>query len=201
MKYAYCPTCSTPRACACGSYGRLASEEQTSVFAQEVRGRVVHDLGAGNLSLARYAIELGAAHVHAVDQRADWTRSRVPDRVEAHCTSFRKWHQKCRRDRVDIDLALVSWPSVTMSDSLIDLLRDSRRVLYLGKNTDGTSCGTPELWGYLRHREVLAHVPHPANTLLLYGATCPLRDLVYGEERGGLEGKRFGRIYSFEEST
>jgi hypothetical protein len=68
-------------------------------------------------------------------------------------------------------------------------------VIYLGKCTDGTMCGTPRLWYLLSRREVLCHEPDRTNTLIVYG---PGRDdirLPLREEHAGINSDR---LYTYD---
>ena len=86
-----------------------------------------------------------------------------------------------------IDVAFVSWPYNQVDLSLFELVTRAKMVAYLGKCTDGALCGWPGLFRYFLSRELAAHVPHPANTLLIYGG--PLKTPRAGEleERAGLD--------------
>lgn len=60
-------------------------------------------------------------------------------------------------------------------------------VIYIGKNTDGIACGSPQLFDYFRWREVLVYDPDPQNVLIVYGALREEpRMAVHHEEAAGM---------------
>jgi hypothetical protein len=134
----------------------------TAVLAAYVYGQHFHDLGAYDLRLSQTLADLGASEVTAIDRNA--MPDPGPSYPEVHRiqTYFQEYKEP-------VSHALASWP-VNWECGMADLLRDASVVVYLGKNTDGVACGNPALWQHLRCRRVLAHVPHKANTLIVYGA-------------------------------
>ena len=168
------------------SHGVL-QPEQRKALRPFVHERIVHDLGAGDLSLARVLLKLGAREIVAVDKETP--RARPPDKIKVVKSPFQAYTPG------DLDVAFLSWPANYYLRGLIRLLQKAKTVVYLGKNTDGTACGFDEMFAYLTKRQVAAHVPHPDNTLIVYTAqTCrrePLED-----EYAALHQER---IYSFGE--
>ena len=149
-------------------YGQL-SPAQKRVLKPFVARRVVHDLGAGNLGLARELLMLRAARVVAVDSRM--APRAVEPRIEYVESYFSDFNARVRT-------AFVSWPYTSPSPDLVRILSKASRVIYLGTNFDGVGCGSQELWAHLRSRQVLAHEPHPHNTLIVYGKQGPSRRLL-----------------------
>jgi len=99
----------------------------------------------------------------------------------------------------------VSWKTDTEADwdladrfptGLLQALDRADVVIYLGCNTDHSACGSPELFRQLCGRELLGHVPHRRNTLLIYGRGTRTGPLT-GEEFAGLT----GALLSFEEAV
>jgi len=85
------------------------------------------------------------------------------------------------------DVIHLAWPS-NYDTGMIHLLGTVPVVIYVGKNTDGSACGTPNLFACLRWREVLAYVPRQQNTLIVYGAIRKEpRKALYHEEMAGLD--------------
>lgn len=144
-----------------------------AALAPVVAGRAVHDLGAGRGELAIELLTLGAAAVEAVDKES------VPantSRTRYHRAYFKDYRPE------SVDVAFVSWPQNNegTTHELLPLLERAATIVYLGKNTDGTACGTPSLFQYLAGRALLDYVPDRRNVLAVYGA--PL-----GRERAGFE--------------
>lgn len=145
------------------------NEEQCERLAPFVKGKVVLDLGAGDLSLSRVLVQMGAKVV-AVDKED-------PGVVVPGVRFVRSYFHDLR-ERAPV--AFVSWP-VNWHSDIVPILVASTTVIYLGKNTDGTACGDPNLWEHLRAREVLAYVPDRRNTMAIYGPNFVERDPT-GEE-------------------
>lgn len=145
-------------------YGKII-DVQVKALRPFVAGRVVHDLGAGDMEKARLLLHLGAEKVHAVE-KAPYPFS-LPLRIERHEMYFKDYRP------AEVDVALLSWPANHMMEGLLPLLVKAKTIIYLGKNTDGTSCGFPALFVYLTIRRLLVHKPHPTNTLIIVGE--PLR--------------------------
>lgn len=154
------------------------TKPQASTLRSFVRGKTVFDLGAGDLSLAILVKKWGAARVVGVD------RKRMPsipgiERIEGD------WAYSDVKEVPEV--ALLSWPINSPNPRLLKLVKKSRSVVYLGKNTDGTCCGWPGLFEHLLERKVLSYKPDRANTLIIYGAAGRHpRETKLGEEIGGL---------------
>lgn len=169
-------------------WGALSSDQAARVE-RTVRGRVVHDLGAGNLGFALTALRLGAARVVAVDTER-FPRVAVPgNTLELHEQTFERYlHEQVARDaRFQLDVVALVWPVNHPLPGIVPLVRRARTVVYLGKNTDGWACGGRDLWRELTHRQVSAHVPDPANDLIIYGPAAALPRPLLPEERGATE--------------
>ena len=165
-------------------YGRL-TEAQAEIVRTYVAKKWVADLGAGDLSLSRELLRLGAACVDAVDTKLP---PRAPKRVLRHPCYFHDYVGSP-------EVGFVSWP-VNWDVNLPTVLRRIPTVLYLGTNVGGTACGDIELWRYLTTREVLAHSPDRENTLTVYGSREVERELT-GEEFAALHPER---LFTFEEA-
>jgi hypothetical protein len=148
-----------------------------------VAGRVVHDLGAGSGAMAELLVELGARKVILVDHDED--EQRTPKGCERVTRSFFAFAATAPK----IDVAFVSWPPRIPAEvaGLPTLCGCAETVIYLGKNTGGTACGSPELFEWFLRREVLHYIPENRNTLIVYGKVRGLRTrLPRGEELAGL---------------
>ena len=166
------------------SYGHL-DDDQAEVVKRWVEGKVVLDLGAGDMALAQQLIQLGAKKVIAMDKDI---RSLGPNpRIEVRQGYFHNLFSDLLRDaeaREEIDIVFCSWPPnyQTNVEMVIALFE---RLIYLGANTGGSACGGEWFWKPLLSREVLDYVPSRRNTLCVYGPSHVDR-VPTGEELGAL---------------
>lgn len=159
---------------------------QAATVAGFVKGKVVHDLGCGDLTLARELVRVGAEKVIAID-KAPFTFSKIQGIESVSC------YFDAYRDTVET--AFLSWPVNWYDYGLNQLIEQAKTVIYLGSNLDGSACGYKHMWMFLRTREILAHVPNQKNNLIVYGPKIVVRDPV-PEEMAALNQER---IYSFTE--
>lgn len=164
------------------AYGTLNAWWQYPALQHFVRGRHVHDFGAGGLGWAHRLMQLGAGSVTAVDSlykdrrsnyyndRRSWSKC-APKRVLICDSTFHEYHLSREYGGGYVDVAFVSWPDVTLSGTfgLETLCHNSRHVIYVGDNFDGTACGSQQFWALMRHREVLHYAPARGNSLIVYG--------------------------------
>lgn len=172
------------------TYG-LLSNVQRGVLAPFVRDRVVHDLGAGDLTLSHSLAELGAKCVVAVD------KEEMPSPADPRIVRVRR---AFRDHRDQIDVAFLSWPWAPGSATadLVEIVARTKTVAYLGKNSDGSACGAPFLFELFSRRRLVAYVPEVPNTLCVYQGRCRARKALRGEERAGLLSRT--RTFTFEEA-
>lgn len=183
---------------------------QAEVLRRFVAGRVVHDLGAGAGAGACALCELGASKVVAVDElyrddpevrqhidavsyvagRGGWT-------LVVQAEEFLDLLKRVEVGQETIDVAFVSWPVNRFVPELLALCAAARVVCYLGSCTDGNACGCPELFEHFLSRELLAEVPHRANTLLVLGDRLPAPRAPTGEEYAGLRLNDGGHWFTF----
>lgn len=172
-----------------------------------VKNQLVYDLGAGMLGWAEKLAQFGAEHVTAVDDI-------YKDQQENVLNNCRAW-KKCAPEDVTIDdrdfrefhltgpnalhTAFIAWPHNTYGRTMgLELLAmKAKTIIYLGKNLDGTSCGSPQLWRMLMQRKVLCFLPSARNSLIVYGPDLdrPRRDLLL-EEKGAIEGPWDSILYT-----
>ncbi len=152
-------------------------DEMSEAIRPVVEGQVVWDLGAGSLAHARRLLSLGAHHVIAVD-RVTLPPPRDGEAITTMETLFRRLQVPSEGIRV----ALVAWPINRVVEGLVGLLERADVVIYLGSNVDGTACGGRDLWAHLYRREILNHVPHHRNTLIVYGSVLEESRPLLGEE-------------------
>lgn len=163
-------------------FGRL-TDTQRAVLRDAVAGEVVHDLGAGDGELADIVAGLGARSVIAVEKEERLCR---PSSPKVRVVPVYVEHYVCGLDGPDPEVCLLSWPCNYCWPGLVNLLTKARKIIYRGKNTDGTACGTLTLFDHLLHRKILAHAPDKANSLTVYGAAGERRQPQTGEEYAAL---------------
>lgn len=164
-------------------YG-LLTREQEEILAPFVEGRHVYDLGAGDLTLSRRLLQLGASRVTAIDKEGWPEGTAVPEEIQLVPSYF---HALSPRPE-SIAVAFLSWPANWYTDYLVHLLSKSKLVVYLGINSRerGLACGDRALWRHLTLRVLLASQEHPRNNLLIYGGCGEEREL-HPEEREALD--------------
>lgn len=166
-------------------YGKLNQAQRRAVTPHLV-GKTVHDLGAGDLELARECLSLGAGHVVAIDKERNFSLPRA---------KITKLHMSFAEFNDPAPTVILSWPVNHPAHGLLRLVKEAETVVYLGTNTDGMACGTKPLWKHLATRKVLAHVPVRENTLIVYGALLGKSRKVLPEEYAALN---TDEIYSFD---
>ena len=154
---------------------------------QVVQGRVVYDLGAGDLTYSHLMLDLGAERVIAIDKRP---AHRPRSNLEIHRAYI---HEVMEPE--EIEVLFLSWP-VNQVRGLDRWLHAARIAVYLGCNVGGTGCGDSRLFNHLIHREVLTHIPHEKNTFLVYGDYRDETRPPVGEEYAATCGRRL----SFEKA-
>lgn len=166
--------------------------EMRGAISPHISGEVVWDLGAGNLWHSKMLVALGATEVIAVDKEM---LPPVPD-PRIHTLS-------CYFDAMPVPLegisvAYLAWPiNHHHIPGLEWILSRSRRVVYIGSNTNGSACGGPGLMEHLATRSVLAHIPGVRNSLIIYGEWAGERALL-PEEWAALHPER---MWTLEEAT
>lgn len=141
------------------------NDAQREALEPFIKGARVHDLGSGDLVVTRELVRMGAEHVTAIDRHPARSYNQRVTCIEAHFENYRE----------DVDVAFMGYP-VNWSCGLAEIAAHARIVVYVGKNTDGTSCGSQALFEHLVDREVLVHVPDRCNTLIVYGPARVERD-------------------------
>lgn len=139
--------------------------EMTEAVRPFVLGQHVWDLGAGHLGHAERLLDLGASRVTVVDKKN--LPSSVDPRIEVRGNCLFS-------DLVPgpMDVIWWSWPINHYCEGLDALLDQAEIVIYLGCNVNGTACGDILHFDRLirSRRRIEAHVPHPRNSLIIYGA-------------------------------
>jgi hypothetical protein len=156
-------------------YGSL-TENQAKVIQSIIKGKVVHDLGSGDLGLSRQLLQLGASQVVVVDKE-DFGDPKVENLTVVRSLFYLY--------EAPIDIAFVSWPA-NYNSHLTSLLKRARIVIYLGSNTEGSSCGYKGFWDYLSTRKVVASVEDRKNSLLVYHWTKREDQETFPEESAAL---------------
>lgn len=150
----------------------------SSLLRPFVEGRDVWDLGCGDLSHAERLLRAGALRVTGVD-----ATDRVKDGVlDDPRVTFRKeyldfLHQP---DYRDMEVAYCSWPH-QFGSGLRGITEWVPCVVFVGKNSDGTSCGERSMWDVLVKRRVLLYEPSRRESLIVYGREDADRPLLPDE--------------------
>jgi hypothetical protein len=172
-------------------YGALTASQE-AVLVKYVRGRVVTDLGSGDLSLTTRLLEMGAEHVHCIDKEAKPYRKTWPTNL-----SYKQTYFHDMRQTAPMDVAFMSWP-VNHQTGLESVIERAQVVVYLGCNTGGSACGTPDLFKMMVQRELLDYVPDRRNSLLVVGKRLEAPRRPTGEELAGISS--FSDYFSFKEA-
>jgi hypothetical protein len=167
--------------------GRLTTDQKIALKSY-INDRIVEDLGAGNGELTRFCLSAGAARVIAVDGQLDYQVNYALPRCIGVRAYMHEYFAAFPKQRSDQHVALVSWPVVYGIDGLEDVCALFSRVIYLGKNDDGTACGSQSFWRGLLQREVLYCHEHHLNDLIVYGAVqTESKRTLLREERAAIE--------------
>ncbi len=142
------------------AYGRLNLKQELAL-GLHIDGALVHDLGAGDLSLAADLLRMGAKQVVAIDK--DPYHKKAPQGITPITCRFEDYP-------APVHTAFVSWPREHFDMGLLDICRRAHTVIYVGSNTRGNACGFLRLWQHLATRQVLAYVPDEYNSLVIYSS-------------------------------
>jgi|RhiMethySRZTD1v2_1073278.scaffolds.fasta_scaffold81067_7 hypothetical protein len=160
--------------------------EQTVALRSVILNQTVHDLGAASMGLSRQLVQLGAAQVVAVDLYFDGNNRPLPPTIRKVRSDFSDYYEP-------IDIAFASWPLNRWS-GIEQLIARAPVVIYLGSNSDGNACGSEKFWDIVTRRQVIAHVPHRENTLIIYGAERERRRYL-PEEYAAVDSQREGSMW------
>jgi hypothetical protein len=166
------------------------NEVQAAALKSLVSGRVITDLGAGDLSLAHFLIDFGATQVIAIDKEP------LPRRCDSGRVNYIRSYFEAYYEPIDV--AVISWPP-NHCIGLTRLCQRANRVIYIGKNTDGTACGNLELFAHLLTREVSVYLPTRPNTLICYEGASRVSRRPKGEELAAIACGRADPVLHFEE--
>lgn len=169
---------------------------QLAVLERAVRGKQVVDLGAGVwASLSALCARLGARLVTAVEKQ-DFEADRsvmIALGVRLYQGEIQDFMRTL--DGQDIDVALISWPWLSMAPISIErLLERCRTVVYIGKNTSDVRCGSGKnvahaaFWQHLTKRAIVETEPDPIQVVTVYGPpySSPVDRALIEEERAAL---------------
>jgi len=181
--------------------------EQEAIVTKHVSGHLVWDIGSGDLALASKLMDLGATRIIAVDKEEGIPKNSTLDivTVDAIDPTILTYHMDTHIQGVLLNrlfsecddpktISFLSWPP-NGPNGLLTVVQTTEVIIYLGKCTDGSMCGEPEMWRELRTREILNISPDRRNTLIVYGPNKVERRPVL-EEIAGIDESR---IYEFDE--
>jgi len=175
------------------SFGTLTPTQHEKIV-PVVKGKTVHDFGAGDLSLATHLLEMGAQKVIAIDKTEPMeARKLPPDGPLVFCLDT---HENYLYGNSEIapEVAFLSWPFSSVDWALLKMASRAETVIYLGTNMGGTACGFPALFGHFLTRELVAHVPHRNNTLIILGGPAKAPRVPLYEELAGIDQSK---VYSY----
>lgn len=139
------------------------SEEQSAALKPFVEGKVIHDLGCGFMQLSRELLELGAAHVIAIDKEASFRRYTPRTGV-----TFERKYFKEVTPSYDMNIFL-GRPFNGVLPGLLELVVAAKQVVYFGCNRNMNQCGSPNLFKLFLFRELLCYVQGVNNSLIVLG--------------------------------
>jgi hypothetical protein len=134
---------------------------------------------------------MGASSIIMLDK--DPVRVSIPIEHEFLEARFEELSQSMPVTVGDDDLAFLSWP-INHRCWITELVTLFNTVIVVTCTTDGTRCGSTDLWHHFTRRELLAHVPGRRNSLPAYGRLGITRKPIL-EEQAGID---TSRIYAFE---
>lgn len=129
----------------------LLSERVSSALKTYVNGKVVADIGAGDLSHSRTMSELGAKEVLAIDPGLS-IYEQVPANVK-----LLKGYAKDTSIPEELDVVFLAWPVNREIPGIDSWIAKARTVIYFGCNDNYTVCGGKDLWSILPGRAILHH--------------------------------------------
>lgn len=142
--------------------------KNVALLEEHTKGRVVADLGAGQDARVSHVIkQRGALKVYAVDkdpvQRPDFHL------ITRRLALFHEWTPP-----PDCEVAFVGWPAnnIPTVAGLIKLLPSFKKVIYVGKNTDGTACANLLWFETMLNFQVLDFVEDRLNTMIVYDTSA-----------------------------
>lgn len=173
------------------SYGQITPDME-SIIKLYIKDRIVYDFGAGSCSLSIEMVRMGAKMVYAIDKNIG---SLEDEKMVKISMAFDE-HLAIRPLVKDDSIAFISWPANYPMKGLLESLEVFKTIIYIGKNTDGSSCAWPVFFGLMMSRKLLEHIPDKQNTMLIWGegmgnATRP----PVKEERAGMDRIK---CYSFD---
>jgi len=169
--------------------------EHLQYLAKVVNGKTIYDFGCGNLERTTKILEATKpSKVVAVDQRKP---AHIPKSIE-----FVEMDMSKTTPTTIGDIAFVSWPINRLvfsgGPAWEQVLQPYKEIIYIGNNTGGTCCGSPEFWNAVSNREVLEVLPDIKETLIHYGSKPREESQVPAEEFYGIDSwKPEARIYQF----
>lgn len=142
------------------AYGYLTPEMKKAIR-PHVKGKLVVDLGAGDLTNARMLARMGA-DVIAIDKE--------PMPEHPTILTWQSTFEDFERLQPSVEVAFVSWPCNWRQHGLGNIIDRARCIIYLGLNDNKfTACGGPGFWAAATRHQLLKSIDHPKNNLLIWG--------------------------------
>lgn len=159
------------------------NDDQWQAIYRTVNGRHVHDFGCGVGAFTRVLEQAGALSAVGIDSDEMFMRTASKHLSTAVtkfvCADFADYNEQHPED---FDVGIVSWPVNWFNHGLVQLIQRCKTVIYIGKNTDLTASGGPELFRHLVTRRVIEYLPDFTNTLCVYGEVLEEPRPITGEE-------------------
>lgn len=127
-----------------------------------VKGRVVYDLGAGDLDHAKTLLRCGASAIMAIEKD--------PLPVTLHPSLNITLIESLIASvpvPPDLDVVFLGWPQNYFIPGILTWMKAAKTLIYLGHNFDGTACGFPDMFEHMQERRLDLHIPDARNTLIV----------------------------------
>lgn len=167
-------------------YWTRATAAQLRLIEAFCAGKDILDLGGRDGSFAHHLLSKGAGRATCLDHSKGLQRI-IAKNLTHYKGTFADFHSAFPNRRWDV--GIMSWPVkfVSLIGAVIPILGNCKAVVYLGKNSASTQCGSRDLWEYLLSRELLIQSERKETSVLIYGDTERTADITQ-EEQWGLKG-------------
>jgi hypothetical protein len=164
-------------------YWTRATPAQMRLIEAFCAGKEIIDLGGRDGSFACHLLSAGARKAMSLDHSKGLPRI-IAKNLTHHVATFAGYHAAFPNRRWDV--GIVSWPVkfASIIGGVIPILNNCETVVYLGKNSASTQCGSRDLWENLTDRELVKHIERNVASVLIYGDMERTADLIQEEEWG-----------------
>ena len=165
------------------SYWTRATPAQLRLIEAFCAGKEIVDLGGRDGSFACHLLSAGARRATNLDHSKGLHRI-IAKNLTHHAGTFAGYHAAFPNRRWDV--GILSWPVkfASIIGAVIPILNNCETVVYLGKNSASTQCGSRDLWEHLTGRDLLTHIERNVASVLIYGGAERTAELIQEEEWG-----------------